>query len=100
MYTTTATRTINGPIERVFETVSNVEKFSRAVPHITNVEFLTDEKTGVGARFRETRIMRGKEATTELTVYSTRGWVSCRTRPASQTHANCRSRRSLSPVPE
>lgn len=32
------------------------------------VEFLTEQKTGAGTRFRETRLMKGKEAATELEV--------------------------------
>lgn len=32
------------------------------------VEFLSENKSGIGARFRETRLMRGKEVSTELEV--------------------------------
>ena len=62
------TRQIDAPIEKVFAAVSDVRNFSEAVPHIVKVEFLTDQKTGVGTRFRETRLMGGKEASTELEV--------------------------------
>lgn len=61
-------RTINAPIDLVFKTISNISNFSKAVPHIVNVEFLSDVKSGVGTRFRETRVMKGKKATTELEV--------------------------------
>lgn len=63
-----ANRTIDAPADRVFETVAHIENFQRAVPHITNVEFLTESHTGIGTRFRETRLMRGREVTTELEV--------------------------------
>lgn len=63
-----ANRTIDAPADRVFETVAHIENFQRAIPHITNVEFLTETHTGIGTRFRETRLMRGRQVTTELEV--------------------------------
>ena len=60
--------TIDAPPRVVFETVSDISNFSRAVPHIQRVEFLTDRKKGAGTRFRETRLMRGREATSELEI--------------------------------
>lgn len=62
------TKTINASVEKVFETVAHIDGFSEAVPHIVKVEFLTEQKTGVGAKFRETRIMGKREATTVLEV--------------------------------
>ncbi len=62
------TRTINAPIDLVFKTVADINLFSQAVPRIMKVEFLSDVKSGVGTRFRETRVMKGQEATTELEV--------------------------------
>ena len=41
---------------------------NRINPRIVNVEFLSDVRSGVGTRFRETREMDGKKATTELEV--------------------------------
>ncbi len=64
----TTTRTIHAPLEKVFETISDIRNFQKAVPHILNVEFLTEQQSGIGTRFRETRLMKGKEATTELEV--------------------------------
>ena len=63
-----ATRTIAAPVDRVFDTVAHIENFRKALPSITNVQFLTESKTGVGTRFRETRVMRGRESTTVLEV--------------------------------
>ena len=62
------TRNINAPVELVFRTVADINQFSKAVPHIVKVEFLSDIKLGVGARFRQTRLMKEKESTTELEV--------------------------------
>lgn len=68
MSQTTISRSIEASVAEVFDTVAHIENFSKAVPHITNVEFLSDERRGVGTRFRETRVMRGREANTELEV--------------------------------
>jgi carbon monoxide dehydrogenase subunit G len=62
------TRTIKAPLESVFKTVADVQRLSAALPHIVKIEFLSEVKSGVGARFRETRLMNGKEAKTELEV--------------------------------
>ncbi len=64
----TVTRTIDAPVEAVFKTVADIRQFSKAVPHIVRFEFLSDVKSGAGTRFRETRLMKGKEMTTELEV--------------------------------
>lgn len=61
-------KTIEAPVEVVFQTVSDVRNFRKAVPHITNIEFLTDQQVGVGTRFRETRLMNGSEQSVELEV--------------------------------
>lgn len=65
---TVVTKAIAAPIDVVFKTVSDINLFSKAVPHIVNVEFLSPAKSGVGTRFRETRLMRGKKAETELEI--------------------------------
>lgn len=63
-----ASRMIDAPLSRVFETVSDIRNFSKAVPDIVNVEFLTDQTKGKGTRFRESREINGKEASTVLEV--------------------------------
>jgi uncharacterized membrane protein len=65
---TSVTKTIEAPKDLVFATVSDIQNFSKAVPHILEVEFLTEQKTGLGARFRETRDMNGRKESTELEV--------------------------------
>ena len=62
------TRTIAAPVDRVFNAVADIAQFSRAIPHIVRVEYVSDIRAGVGTRFRETRNMKGKEITTELEV--------------------------------
>lgn len=61
-------RSIAAPLDLVFQTVSDVRNFREAVPHIKHVEFLSDQQFGAGTRFRETRLMNGREHTVELEV--------------------------------
>jgi uncharacterized membrane protein len=61
-------RLISAPLDLVFQTFSDARNFCNAVPHITNVEFLSDQQTGVGTRFRETRVMNGREESVELEI--------------------------------
>lgn len=68
MKTVSFHRQIDAPIDRVFDTVAHIENFAKAVPDIIDVEILNDVQNGVGARFRETRRMNGRDAATELTV--------------------------------
>jgi uncharacterized protein YndB with AHSA1/START domain len=65
---TSIVRTIDASSERVFETVADADRFSNVIPEIVRVEFLTEQRTGVGTRFRETRLTRGREASTDLEV--------------------------------
>ncbi|MHC4958489.1 MAG: SRPBCC family protein [Planctomycetota bacterium] len=68
MTRTTVSRTINAPIDKVFSTIASIENFKQAIPSIVRVEFTSEARAGVGTRFRETRLMRGKEVTVELEV--------------------------------
>lgn len=65
---TTVHRFIEAPVSAVFDTIAHIDNFSKAIPDITNVEFLTEARTGVGTRFKETRNMNGRLATVELEV--------------------------------
>lgn len=68
MTQTRVVREIQAPVEVVFDTVAHIESFAKAVPDIVRTEFVSETTRGVGTRFRETRLMKGKEATTELEV--------------------------------
>ena len=68
MTRTELSRTVDAPIGVVFSTVADISNFSEAVPHIEHVEFLSETRTGAGTRFRETRLMGSRRATTELEV--------------------------------
>ena len=59
---------IAAPPEEVFEVVAHVENFAKAVPHITNIDYHTDQTRGVGTKFTETRQIRGREGKSDLEV--------------------------------
>lgn len=61
-------RIIQSQPEVVFRTVADIRQFSKAVPGIIRHEFLSGIPYGMGARFSQTRVMNGKETTTELEV--------------------------------
>ncbi|HKV42698.1 MAG TPA: SRPBCC family protein [Blastocatellia bacterium] len=62
------TRIIDAPIGVVFRTVADISSFSKAIPHIVKIEFLSDIESGIGTRFRETRLVKGKEVSNDLEV--------------------------------
>lgn len=59
---------VNAPAERVFAAYCDFEHASSFVSAITRVEMLTPGPVRAGTKFRETRVMMGKEATEEMTV--------------------------------
>ena len=61
-------RMIAAPLDLVFKTISDAHNFRDAVPHILNVEFLSDQQSGLGTRFRETRLENGREHSVEIEV--------------------------------
>ena len=64
----TFSRTIDSPIENVFQAYSDFGNAAARVEGIEKVEILTGDSIGVGTRFRETRIMFGRESTEEMEV--------------------------------
>ncbi|MCG8562286.1 MAG: SRPBCC family protein [Hyphomicrobiales bacterium] len=59
---------IDAPAELVFATISDIQAYAKAVPHIEDIAFLSETRTGLGTRFRETRRTGGTVMTTELEV--------------------------------
>lgn len=65
----TVTRRIGAPTEIIFNAIADISNLPNTNPDIVGVEFLTEQKSGLGTRFRETRRMnKGKELITELEV--------------------------------
>ena len=64
-------RQVNAPIERVFDVFSDVKKAEERIEGITKLEILDRGDTiGVGTKWRETRVMFGKEATEVMWITS------------------------------
>jgi carbon monoxide dehydrogenase subunit G len=63
-----ATREIGAPIDAVFTAVANIEEFRNVVPEIIDVEYLSDQRSGLGTRFVETRVIGKRTGKTELEV--------------------------------
>jgi len=68
MKTIKTTRMISAPLEVVFDAISNPTSFKNAVESIVSTEYLTDQQRGAGTRFRETRMMNGKEVSVDLEI--------------------------------
>ncbi len=63
-----AHRTIRAAREEVFAVTAHIERYAEIIPNITDVEFLSEQKTGAGTRFKETRQIGKRSGTTELEV--------------------------------
>ena len=68
MNTIILTEHIRAPKNRVFSTIADIQNFAKAVPDIVDIEFLSESQKGMGTRFKETRIINGKEHIEELEV--------------------------------
>jgi carbon monoxide dehydrogenase subunit G len=68
MTRTSISISVRAPIEKVFAAIADIDTFPYRAEAITHVELLSEQRSGVGARFRETRMMKGRESQTELEV--------------------------------
>ncbi len=59
---------IDAPTDRVYDIITDLHGAQERIEGIKALEVLTDGEFGVGTRFRETRVMFGKEATEEMEV--------------------------------
>jgi carbon monoxide dehydrogenase subunit G len=64
----TCTTQIAAPVSRVFALSSDIANWTKYIKGIKRVEMLTGGPMRVGTRFKETRLMYGREATEEMTV--------------------------------
>ena len=55
-------RTIEADPRAVFGTIADGGNYAAAIPNISRTEFVSAERTGLGARFRETRSLTGLTA--------------------------------------
>ena len=70
MATVRLSQSIGAPSERVWEIICDLDGAPQRLSRIVAIEHLSGPKFGVGTRWRETRIMFGREATEELAVAS------------------------------
>ena len=63
---------VNATREEVFAVASDFHNMARHIRGIARLEVLTDGTIAVGTRFRETRLMLGKESTEEMEITSFR----------------------------
>lgn len=56
------------PIEQVFDFATDLTHASKLLPNITQVEMITEGGMKPGAKFRETRVMRGRAHTAVIEV--------------------------------
>jgi carbon monoxide dehydrogenase subunit G len=59
---------IDRPIEQVFDFATDLSNAPRLMPGVTRTEMLTEGDMKAGARFRETRIVKGKERSAVIEV--------------------------------
>lgn len=59
---------IDAPPARVYEVITDLPSAPDRIKAIKTLEVLTEGEFGVGTRFRETRVMFGKEATEEMEI--------------------------------
>ena len=64
----TVKKHIEAPLEKVFEQATDIPRWAEQIEGIKRIEMLTDGPVCVGTKFRETRIMFGREATEEMEV--------------------------------
>ena len=64
----TISEQIAAPRDKVFDKLIDYPSFADTFSAIKKAEVLTEGEIGVGTRFRETRLMFGKEATEEMTI--------------------------------
>ena len=59
---------VNAPVPDVFGVFADFQNAARRIADIKKIEFLTPQQSGVGARFKETRLMFGRLAAEEFLV--------------------------------
>jgi hypothetical protein len=71
MIATEVTRRIAAPLDVVWSTITDVGRYPERVRSYVHVEYLTPERSGVGASWRQTRTVFGREHSQQLRIV---GW--------------------------
>lgn len=64
----TVSRSVAAPQGVLFETMADLDNADERIESVTSVDILTDGPIGVGTKWKETRIMLGKEVTETLSI--------------------------------
>lgn len=64
----TVTRSIHAPVGVVFQTVADARRLAQAISGVSKIEYLSVTTSGVGTRFRQTRVVNGRERILEFKV--------------------------------
>jgi hypothetical protein len=68
MASVTVSKSFNAPPDRVFEVITDLRSAPQRITTIKKLEILTDGPIGMGTRFKETRIMFGREASETMEI--------------------------------
>ena len=68
MTSVTVSVAIAAPQQAVWERITDIERAHERIPAIKRIEILSPQRHGLGLRWRETRIMFGKEATEVMEI--------------------------------
>ena len=68
MTSVTVSVAIAAPQQAVWERITDIEHAHERIPAIKRIEILSPQRHGLGLRWRETRIMFGKEATEVMEI--------------------------------
>jgi carbon monoxide dehydrogenase subunit G len=68
VYEIKVSKEIQAPKEKVFESFSDLRHAAEVIEGIEKVEIFTEGPMALGTRWRETRVMFGKEATEEMEI--------------------------------
>lgn len=89
----TTTRRIAAPRERVFSALTDFANGPQRISAIKRCEMLTTGQVGKGTRFRETRVMFGKEATETMEIVE---WNPPKSFTLGAESCGCRYRSTIS----
>ena len=87
----------NAPASQVWSLISDFENAPQRIEGIKKIEMLTNGPVGRGTRFRETRVMFGKEHSEEMTVTE---WSPPRSYVLECESCGCHYRSQVSVRPE
>ena len=68
MFRVICKQSINATREVVYDAITNIPNLPNTNPDIVKVEFISDQRSGAGTRFRETRKMGKRELVSELEI--------------------------------